>query len=201
MKKLLVFSLGLVLAAFLASATIAYADDVQEPFPTAGDMYCSATNGCGTLPAGGMTAPMWTTGDYIISALFDTGQPSINSLTYNFDIWDDLGGGNNETVAYWVNGVEVGTVTVNDCNYCGNNVNFNGTFNFASIGAQGGGYTLELTLQNTIPPGGGSIAFDDGGEATLTNSSGSSVPEPSSMLLFGTGALGVAGLLRRKINL
>jgi len=201
MKKLLVFSLGLVLAAFLASATVAFADDVDEAFPTAGDMYCSATNGCGTLPAGGMTGFMWTTGDYVISPIFNTGQPSINSLSYNLDIYDILGGGNNETVAYMVNGVEIGSIFVPDCGYCGQNMNFTGTFNFSSIPAQGGGFQLEMVLQNTIPGGGGSIAFDDGGLATLTNSAGGSVPEPSSIFLFGTGIVGVAGLMRRKMNL
>jgi len=201
MKKSLVFTLGLVFAFAFTSATLAFADDAPEAFPTAGDMYCSATNGCGTLPAGGQTAYMWTTGDYIISPVFSTGQMSINSLSYDFDINDVLGGGNNETVAYFVNGTEIGTITVNDCNYCGTNVEFTGTFNFASISAENGGYQLEMILQNTIPGGGGSIAFDDGGMATLTNSSGGTVPEPSSILLFGSGVLGFAGLLRRKINL
>ena len=201
MRKFLVLTLGLVFVFAFTSATLAFGDDVDELFPTAGDNYCSATNGCGTLPAGGMTAFMWTAGDYVISPVFDTGQPSINSLSYDFDIYDILGGGNNETVAYKVNGMQIGTITVNDCNYCGNNVEFTGTFNFASIAAQNGGYQLELELMNTIPGGGGSIAFDDGGMATLTNSSGGTVPEPSSILLFGSGVLGFAGLLRRKINL
>jgi len=86
MRKFLVLTLGLVFVFAFASATLAFADDVPEAFPTAGDMYCSATNGCGTLPAGGMTGFMWTTGDYIISPIFSTGQQSINSLSDDFDI-------------------------------------------------------------------------------------------------------------------
>ena len=99
MKKSLIFALGLVFVFALTSATLAFADDFPEAFPTAGDMFCSATNGCGTLPAGGMTYYMWTAGDYIISPVFSTGQQSINTLSYDFDINDVLGGGNNETVA------------------------------------------------------------------------------------------------------
>ena len=33
------------------------------------------------------------------------------------------------------------------------------------------------------------------------NSTGGTTPEPSSILLFGSGVLGLAGLLRRKMNL
>jgi hypothetical protein len=200
MKKLFVVSLALVLAACFASATLASASDVVEPFPAAGDAYCSATNGCGNLPAGGMTAYMWTTGDYIQSPIFVTGQSSINSLSYDFFVNDVLGGGNNETVGYFVNGTEIGSITVLDCNYCGQDMEFSGTFTFGSIGEQGGGYQLEMILQNTIPGGGGSIAFDDGGSATLSGGAGTT-PEPGSIVLFGSGLLGLAGMLRRKINL
>lgn len=200
MKRFVVVSLALGLVVFLSGATLAFADDVQEPFPTAGDQFCSATNGCGTIPAGGMTFSMWTTGDYVISPVFNTGQPSINGLSYNFGIWDDLGGGNAETVGYFVNGTEIGSIVVPDCNYCQTVMNFSGTFNFSAIAEQNGGYQLEMILQNTIPPGGGSIRFDDGGTATLTNSS-ASVPEPSSIALFGSGLLALAGVVRRKLTL
>ena len=91
MKKLLVASLSLVFAVCFASATFAHAGDVMEPFPSAGDAYCSATNGCGSLPAGGMTAYMWTAGDYVQSPVFNTGQSSISSLTYDFLVNDVLG--------------------------------------------------------------------------------------------------------------
>ncbi len=200
MKKLFFANLALVLAVCCASAVIASASDVTEPFPAAGDDFCSATNGCGTLPAGGMTFYMWTTGDFVKSPVFSTGQGSISSLSYDFMVNDVLGGGNNETVAYFVNGTEIGSITVPDCGFCGQNMEFSGTFSFGSIAAQGGGFQLEMILQNTIPGGGGSIAFDDGGSATLSGGAGTT-PEPGSIVLFGSGLLGLAGILRRKINL
>jgi hypothetical protein len=40
-----------------------------------------------------------------------------------------------------------------------------------------------------------------GGEAFTLNSSSSAVPEPGSIMMLGTGVLGLAGVLRRKISL
>lgn len=198
MKKCFTVSLALISAVCLASAIASNAATV--PFPAAGDAYCSATNGCGTLPAGGMTAFMWTAGDYVQSPIFHTGQSFINEVSYDFMVYDDLGGGNNEIVSYFVNGTNVGGIMVPDCNYCGQNMEFSGTFLPGPIFEQGGGFQLEMILQNTIPSGGGSIAFDDGGMASLDVFEGPE-PEPSSILLFGTGVLGIAAMLRRKINL
>ncbi len=190
--------LGLLLAVCLFTASFASADDAVVPFPTAGDYYCSATNGCGNLPSGGQTAYMWTQGDYIVSTDFTgTGLGSVDSLSYDFFVFDVLGGGNNETLNVRLNDIIVGTVVVPDCGYCSAPMEFTGGFSFAAISPDGGGgYTLEMDLGNTIPGGGGSIAFMDGGQFTL--SGGGAVPEPGTILLFGTGALGIAGFLRRK---
>ncbi len=71
-----------------------------------------------------------------------------------------------------------------------------GTVNFADIAPVAGGYQVELVLQNTVPFGGGSVAWLDGGITGL-----SYTPEPGSMVLFGSGVIGLAGLLRRKLSL
>lgn len=199
-KQWLVLALLSVFCLLLAG--VASASNVPVPFPTAGDYFCSASNGCGNIPAGGQTAFMWTEGDYVISSNFmSTGLPSVTGLSWDFTIQNYLGGGNNETVNILLNNQMVGSFTALDCNYCGNYQEITGSANFSAIGPVDGGYTLEMELTNTIPGGGGSIAFADGGTFTLIGGQGGTVPEPGSILLFGSGALGVFGFMRRKIKL
>jgi PEP-CTERM motif len=166
------------------------------PFPTAGDAYCSFTNGCGTIPSGGQTASMWTTGDYVISAVFTLPTNDVTDLTANWTFQDFLRGGNNETWYVYVNGVVVAGAIVPDCGYCGLTGTVTGTVTFPGIAPVAGGYQVELVLQNTIPGGGGSAAWLDGGITGLSYAS----PEPGSLLLFGSGIVGLAGLLRRRLS-
>jgi len=55
-------------------------------------------------------------------------------------------------------------------------------------------YRPDLTYGTTL----GGLNFTQMSDSTFT---ASTVPEPSSLLLLGTGALGLAGLIRRKLNL
>jgi len=173
--------------------------NVNVAFPTAGDAYCSATNGCGTIPTGGMTLPQWTAGDYVQSDIFkSTGLTSVTDGTADWSFWDFLGEGNNETWDVYVNGVAVADLVIPDCDYCGTNGWVGGTVNFAGIAPVAGGYQVELVLQNTIPGGGGSVAWLDGGTTGL---SGTATPEPSSFMLMGTFIAGLAMVLRRRLGL
>jgi hypothetical protein len=171
--------------------------NVNVPFPTAGDAYCSATNGCGTIPAGGGTDFQWTAGDFVTSSIFVLATNSVTDLTANWNFQDFLGGGNSETWYVYINGVLVAQAILPDDAYNGDILNVSGTVNFAGIGPVAGGYQVSLVLQNTVPFGGGSVSWLDGG---ITGLSYNVVPEPSSMLLLGSGVIGLAGLLRRKIG-
>jgi hypothetical protein len=166
------------------------------PFPAAGDAYCSAENGCGAIPVGGQTAYQWTAGDYVLSPIFKVPTLSVEDMTANWIFQDYLGGGNTETWYVYINGVAVAQTTLPDCGYCGNYGTVTGTVTFADIAPVAGGYQLELVLQNTVPFGGGSVAWADGGITGL-----SYTPEPGTMMLFGSGVIGLAGLLRRKLSL
>ncbi len=179
-------------------ATSASAVVVNEPFPTAGDAYCSATNGCGTIPAGGQTAFQWTAGDFVMSSVFVLPTSAVTDITANWIFQDFLGGGNTEAWFAYVNGVAVAQATLPDDSYNGDYLTVTGTVNFAAIAPVAGGYQVELVLQNTVPYGGGSVAWLDGGMTGLSYTT-STTPEPGTLIMLGTGILGLAGTLRRKL--
>ena len=172
---------------------------VNEPFPTAGDAYCSATNGCGTIPAGGSTAFQWTAGDFVQSAVFtNTGITSLEDLSLSWTAIDDLAAGQQENWEIFANGVDTGFFAFVNCSgsgYCSGNVGINGTINFSNIAPVAGGYQIEIIESNTIASGAGSIAWNDGGTTGLSQST----PEPNSMVLLGTGLV-LAGALWRKLS-
>jgi|ERR1017187_7791277 hypothetical protein len=191
-----VFQLFTVCAVLcFAAASVAWADEIEIPvaFPTAGDAYCSATNGCGTISSGGQTASQWTTGDYVLSSIFVLPTGFVDDLTANWNYVDYLGSGNTETWNIYVNGVNVGFGILPDDNNGGDILNLSGTFTFAPVFAAAGGFQVELILQNTVPGGGGSAAWLDGGITNLSYS-----PEPGSLLLLGSGLAFGGMMLRRK---
>ncbi len=124
--------------------------------------------GCGTIPVGGQTAFQWTAGDYVISSIFTLPTTSVTDLTANWNFQDYLGGGNTETWYVYVNGVAVAQAILPDDSYNGDILNVSGTVTFAGIAPAAGGYQVELILQNTVPFGGGSVAWLDGGITGLS---------------------------------
>jgi hypothetical protein len=183
----------LVSMANLRSSPSASDPTTNEPFPTAGDAYCSATNGCGTIPSGGQTGFQWTTGDYVTSSIFTLPTNSVTDLTANWSYTDYLNG-STELWYVYVNGVAVGMTTLVDCGCSGATETVTDTINFPDIAPVSGGYQVELVLQNTVPPGNGSVAWQDGG---ITGLSYSAVPEPVSISVLGAGLVGL-GVARRR---
>jgi PEP-CTERM motif len=193
-----ILRIALLLAMSSLGFGAAFANDVVVPFPTAGDAYCSATNGCGTIPSGGQTAFMWTAGDYVISDVFtSTGLSSVTDLTANWTFQDFLGGGNTETWYVYINGITVAQAVLPDDNFMGDYLTVSGTVDFSAIAPVDGGYQVELVLQNTVPGGGGSVAWTDGGTTTLSGTG--STPEPNSLILMGTALCGLAMSIRRRL--
>ena len=172
---------------------------VTVPFPTAGDAYCSATNGCGNIPSGGGTAFQWTAGDFVTSSIFVIANSlNVTGLSANWSFQDFLGGGNTETWYVYVNGVLVAQTILPDDAYNGDIGTVTGSVTFAGISPVSGGYQVYMILQNTVPFGGGSVSWLDGGTTGLDYTT-SAVPEPGSMVLLGSGLLGLVGVARRKL--
>jgi len=173
---------------------------VPELFPTAGDPYCSFTNGCGSIPAGGSTAFQWTTGDFVESAVFiGTGITSLEDLEISWSAIDDLAAGQQENWEIYANGVDTGYFAYVNCSgagFCSGNVGINATLVFPNIAPLVGTYQISIVESNTIPGGDGSIAWNDGGTTGLSQAA---VPEPRSMVLLATG-LALACAFWRKLS-
>lgn len=150
---------------------------------------------------GGLSFPMYTQGDYI-SETFVTGQPFVNALSVDWTVLDYFG--NNSGVSYenfiYLNNYYVGSFWVGDCGFCNNLDPVTGTVAFNPIYGFGT-YTLSVVLAQSAPSDGGAELFTElnsaGGPATASLVV---TPEPGSVVLFASGLIGAAGMLRRRLS-
>jgi len=181
------------------TVSLAYADTTVT-FPSDNTFYCTS-NGCDFFGNNNhQSGYMYTANDFL-TEIFFTGQTSIHGLTYDWSVQDNLGGnpGANYENDVYINSVLVGSFLMPDCNYCGTTMEMVGVFNFAPIEGDGT-YALSIVLAQTVPPGDGNEVFLAPGSATLVDSGGGTTPEPSSLILLGTGVVGLAGWMRRKLT-
>ena len=203
MRKLSFFGTFAILAMCLLASGAAFADSgFTVNFPSDTTFYCSQTYPpCDFMGNnGGLTTPMWTAGDFITETFFDP-TPWVNNLEANWGVVDYYG--NHPGAIYendvYINGVWVGYFLLPDCGYCGTLYTVTGTADFAPIYGSGS-YNLSIVLAQTAASGAGNEQF-----SVLTSSGGASTaffsttPEPSSILLLGSGILGIAGVVRRKL--
>ena len=192
-----------LIAMFSLLTGMAFANngDVVVNFPSDNTWYSTANGGSDFMGNnGGESAPMWTQGDSI-SQTFVTGQTFVNSLTVDWTLVDYFG--NNPGATYendiYVNGAFVGYFLVGDCGFCADVQPVTGTVHFNPIYGFGT-YDISVVLAQTAPDGAGSEWFTEfnanGAQATATLGT----PEPGSIALFGSGVLGLAGMLRRRLS-
>ena len=197
MKKALLL---LAIVALFPSLALA-SSSVVVGFPSDNTWYSSAGNGSDLMGNnGGFSAPMSTQGDSI-SQTFVTGQTWVNYLTVDWTLINYFG--NNPGASYendiYINGAFVGYFLVNDCGFCSNLDPITGTVSFNPIYGFGT-YTISVVLAQTAPVGGGTESFTEWNAAGAAATATLGTPEPGSIALFGSGVVGLAGMLRRKLS-
>lgn len=193
MKKLSVRAVFLTVALSVFAVGLAYGDTMVT-FPSDTSYSCNV-NSCGFLgDSGHQSQSLFTSGDFVTETFF-TGQQSIGSLSYDFFVQNNFGGndGHSYSNEIFINGTQVGSFLVPDCGSCGETQEYLGTFSFSPLQGEGA-YTLSIVLGENVPLGDGNEIFLAPGSATLGD-----VPEPGTIVLLGSGALGLAGVMRRRL--
>ncbi len=172
------------------------------------------------------TTDAWTINfGYVVSDTFTTSGGSVNNIS--FGVWE-FPGDTMTTVDFSITATENGTGVGGTRNTTDKFISTNQYgYNVDVISFNTGGVPLNagtywLNLYNAVVPSGDPVYWDEnsgagcGGSGCPSSASESalgtipseaftiggtvgSTPEPSSIMLFGSGLLGLAGLLRRKL--
>ncbi|MGD0694536.1 MAG: PEP-CTERM sorting domain-containing protein [Terriglobia bacterium] len=178
-------------------------------FPTYNDFMCGS-NYCGYM--GSESDFMWTPGNFIetvpgvgrgITSLTD-----LSAQVWSFQNYLDYGQYETYNVYVWGNQGsgfgwnQVADFSIDGCGECGSTGYVYGTVEFPGIAPDPSYdnnffvYFAQTSYQ--IPPYEGSVGWYAG--YGNTGLSGSTIPEPATLMLFGSGLLGLGGVIRRRLG-
>jgi hypothetical protein len=185
MTRLSLALCGLVLAAL--PSTAAMADTLTFDF--------SFTSANGISGSGVFTATSDGTDQYLIedilSGTTSTGSGAAKTISTLLEPgnFPGSGGGANDNLLLFSTTTDTYSLDVNGMSYELNNGAEVNLFEVPGVGAAGEGVLLQRAGGNQV---------EQGADITITEVA-SPVPEPGSLALLGTGVLGLAGVIRRKL--